>query len=102
MTLTDNQQAVLKYMYTTGLAAMGGTTAADLHDDNMSICFVSELAEALGKSRQSIGGILSGLLKKGLVIRGDKRSKREFGPEEFGGQWELWLTHEGIDAAATV
>ena len=98
MKLTDNQRALLTEMYQEGLEAICGHTAADLHEQNMSLCFASELAERLGKSRQSIGGILSGLVKRGLVVKGDKRSKRDFGPDEHGGQWELWLTAEGIDA----
>jgi DNA-binding MarR family transcriptional regulator len=97
--LTENQELVLKYMYHTGLDAMGGSTPACLKADNMSLCFPSELAEALGKSRQSIGGILAGLAKRGLINRGDKRMKSQgFSAEEFGGQWEWWLDETGIDA----
>jgi DNA-binding MarR family transcriptional regulator len=102
--LTENQTLVLKYMYQSGLDAMGGTTADHLKDDNMSLVFPSELAEALGKSRQSIGGILAGLAKRGYITRGDKRTKRQgFDVEQFAGQYEWWLdTNAGIEVAASL
>lgn len=102
MTYTTNQIEVLKAMLAEGQEINGSSTLEEMLGDNMTINFASELAEKLGRSRQSIGGIISGLIKRGLVVKGEKRNKRLYGPEGFGGQWELWLTEAGVRAAFEV
>lgn len=95
---TDNQKTVLKFFLAQGAAINGGGSLEYMLSDNICLTFASDIARHTGKSRQSVGGIVSGLIKRGLVAKGDKRSKREYQPEEGGGQFELWLTDDGLRA----
>ena len=99
MTHTDNQKTVLEFMLREGEAINGGGSLEYMLGDNMCLTFASSIAEHTGKSRQAVGGIISGLIKRGLVYRGMKRTKRNHDDATFAGQWELWLTDEGVRQA---
>lgn len=99
MTYTDNQKVAIEFMLREGEAINGGGDLEYMLGDNMCLTFASSIAAHTGKSRQAVGGIISGLIKRGLVVRGTKRSKRDHTEEEFGGQFELWLTDEGVRQA---
>jgi hypothetical protein len=87
--LTQNELTVIRHMFQEGLDCMGGETAADLKEDNMSMCLIGELRTASGLNGQALGGVLASLTQKGLVDVDGSSSRSE-----------VWLTEAGIDAAA--
>jgi hypothetical protein len=89
--LTDKEEAMLKLIGNNALDGMGGSSYADLHEDNYSWFQASDLIKETGWSKESVGGVMGSLTEKGLICE-------DIGGEKYKGK-NLWsLTDTGIDA----
>lgn len=78
-----------------GLSTMGGKSARDLHDDNMSWFDASDLMNDMGITREAAGGIMSALDSKGII--GDSGESKG---ATTGNDW--YLTDSGIAIAESL
>ena len=90
--LTTKEYGALKAVVNIGLDAMGGESAADLRDDNMTWFDASDLARAMSISFPAAKGLMSALDSKGLICDSGEGVNGE-GPN----QW--YLSDSGITAA---
>ena len=92
--LTNKEIEVLKFWISETMNCMGGTNAEEVLDDNMSLIFPSEISKHTSLNKRSVGGVLASLSQKGFAFEGDMR---DF--DSFAGQFEWWLTEEGVHKA---
>lgn len=64
MNLTKNEKAMLETFYNESIDCCGSCDELE----NMSWCNASDLKEVLGWNKQAIGGVMSSLLDKGLIV----------------------------------
>tara|TARA_R110000824_G_scaffold82833_3_gene207671 strand:+ start:2548 stop:2847 length:300 start_codon:yes stop_codon:yes gene_type:complete len=67
VTLTTKEQEMLTAFIEAGIAINGAETAEWMIEDNMTVCNADDLLEALGGTKQSIGGTMSALEAKNLI-----------------------------------
>ena len=66
--LTTKEAAVLGAIVRSGIEVNGAATAAELIEDNVTGLTADDLQDALGWSKQEIGGVMSALSEKGLIV----------------------------------
>jgi uncharacterized protein YfdQ (DUF2303 family) len=92
ITLTAKETEAFTAWVNDALDAMGGESAADLHDDNFSWMSAPDLVAALKWSKHEVSGIMSALDAKGLI--------EDSGESARGARQTDWsLTSKGIDLA---
>lgn len=98
LNVTDLEAKVLVAMCEEGLECMGGETAEDLKDDNMSWMKPSEMADATGIPMNQLRGVISSLEKKGLACdSGESMVDGVSRRSKNNNDW--YLSDEGIDEA---
>jgi hypothetical protein len=96
MKLTEKETAALQAIVNEGLECMGGKTAADLLDDNMSWFVAEDLMRRLSINHHEAAGIMSALEKKGIAMDSMETPNNKPGPTHW------YLTGDGIELAASL
>lgn len=66
--LTAKEAAMITTFIREGMSVNGSTTAEELLHDNMTWMSASDLCAELGWNKQEVGGVMSALQLKGLII----------------------------------
>jgi len=66
--LTEKEAAMIAVFIREGISTNGAKSADALIEDNMTWNSASDLCRALGWSKQEVGGVMSALYEKGLII----------------------------------
>jgi len=78
-----------------GLSVMGGASAQDLHQDNMSWFNQGDLVDALGISSMAARGLMTFLNRKGIAVDNGKQGQKVDGKD-----LDRWsLSEHGINVA---
>lgn len=84
-----------------GLSCMGGSTASDLHEDNMSWFNQGDLVDALGIGTMAARGLMTFLNRKGIAMDTEAGRKSDASIQKVEGKViDHWaLTEHGINVA---
>jgi predicted transcriptional regulator len=89
---TDNEAKMISAFVMAGMDCTGADTAEALKDDNMSWMNADDLADVLGWNKQTIGGVMRSLQRKGLIV-----DSGEPGPRGFTYLHDFFASDEAID-----
>ena len=66
--LTEKETKMIAAFIREGVNCMGATSAEGLLDDNMTWMSATDLCDTLGWNKQEVGGVMSALQEKGLIV----------------------------------
>ena len=66
--LTEKEAAMIAAFIREGIRTNGAKSADALIEDNMTWNSASDLCRTLGWSKQEVGGVMSALYEKGLIV----------------------------------
>jgi len=66
--LTEKEATMIAAFIREGINCMGATSAEGLLDDNMTWMSATDLCMELGWTKQEVGGVMSALSEKGLIV----------------------------------
>ncbi len=66
--LTEKEATILAAFIREGIDCNGAATAEELLSDNMTCMSATDLCDTLGWNKQEVGGVMSALQEKGLIV----------------------------------
>jgi len=66
--LTEKETAMIVAFLSEGINCNGAETAEELLSDNMTWMSATDLCDTLGWNKQEVGGVMSALQEKGLIV----------------------------------